>query len=95
MLLQPVSCSIASRQRKDLLKRPLRQRMTTASAQPIQKPVPNERKVVGWGLRGAIYADDIAERSVLPHSGMLPGAPRLPHRHVPVASSYSAAEGHT
>jgi hypothetical protein len=63
MLLQPVSCSIASRQRKDLLKRPLRQRMTTASAQPIQKPVPNERKVVGWGLRGAIYADDIAERS--------------------------------
>ena len=24
MLLQPVSCSIASRQRKDLLKRPLR-----------------------------------------------------------------------
>jgi len=31
---------------------------------------------------------------VLPHSGMLPGAHRLPHRDVPVASS-SAAEGHT
>src|ERR1700756_5036071 len=32
---------------------------------------------------------------VLPHSGMLPAARRLPHRDVPVASSYSAAEDHT
>jgi len=41
----------------------LKQRMMTLSAQPIQKPAASEREVIGWGSRGAIYADDTAERS--------------------------------
>ncbi len=41
----------------------LKQRMNALSAEPIRKPAANERKVVGWGPGGAIYADDIAERS--------------------------------
>ncbi|MBV8456406.1 MAG: hypothetical protein JO122_07300 [Acetobacteraceae bacterium] len=41
----------------------LKQRMIALSAEPIRKPAANKREVVGWGPRGAIYADDIAERS--------------------------------
>jgi hypothetical protein len=41
----------------------VKQRMITLSAEPIRKPAANERKVVGWGPRGAIYDDDVAERS--------------------------------
>jgi hypothetical protein len=43
----------------------LKQRMTTLSAQPIRRLAANEREVIGWGPRGAIYADDMAERSRL------------------------------
>lgn len=42
----------------------------------------------------ALRGDD-QDGFVLPHSGMLPTACRLPHRDVPVASSYSTAEDHT
>ena len=41
----------------------LKQRMITLSAEPVQKPAANERKVIGWSSRGAIYADEIAESS--------------------------------
>ncbi len=41
----------------------LKHSMLALSAEPIRKPAANQRKVVGWGPRGAIYADDIAERS--------------------------------
>jgi hypothetical protein len=37
--------------------------MIALSSEPIRKPAANKREVVGWGPRGAIYADDIAERS--------------------------------
>jgi hypothetical protein len=40
----------------------LKQRMIALSAEPVRKPAPNDRKVVGWGPRGAIYADDLVER---------------------------------
>ena len=42
----------------------------------------------------ADYLATIRRAAVLPHSGMLPEARRLPHSDVPVASSYSADEGH-
>jgi hypothetical protein len=41
----------------------LKQRMITLSAEPVRKPAANERKVIGWSSRGAIYADEIAESS--------------------------------
>ena len=41
----------------------LKQRMIALSAEPVRKPAANERKVVGLGFGGAIYADDLAERS--------------------------------
>jgi hypothetical protein len=41
----------------------LKQRMVALSAEPVRKPSANERQVIGWGSGGALYADDIAERS--------------------------------
>ena len=41
----------------------LKQRMIALSAEPVRKPAANERKVIGWSSRGAIYADEIAESS--------------------------------
>jgi hypothetical protein len=43
----------------------LKQRMIALSAEPIRKPAANKREVVGWGPRGALSADDIAERSCI------------------------------
>jgi hypothetical protein len=43
----------------------LKQRMIALSAQPIRKPAAKDRQVIGWSSRGAIYADEIAERSRL------------------------------
>ena len=40
----------------------LKQRMIALSAQPVRKPA-NKRQVIGWSSGGAIYADEIAERS--------------------------------
>lgn len=39
----------------------LKQRMIALSAEPIPKPVAKDRKAVGWGSSGTIYADEIAE----------------------------------
>jgi hypothetical protein len=39
--------------------------MIALSSEPIRKPAANKREVVGWGPRGALYADDIAERSCI------------------------------
>jgi hypothetical protein len=41
----------------------LKQRMIALSAEPVRRPPSKERKVIGWGSSGEIYADDIAERS--------------------------------
>ena len=41
----------------------LKQRMIALSAEPIRKPAANQREVVGWGAGGAIYGDEVAERS--------------------------------
>jgi hypothetical protein len=41
----------------------LKQRMIALSAQPVRKPAAKERQVIGWSSGGAIYADEIAERS--------------------------------
>jgi hypothetical protein len=41
----------------------LKQRMIALSAEPVRKLEAKERQVVGWGSGGAIYADDLAERS--------------------------------
>jgi hypothetical protein len=42
----------------------LKQRMIALSAQPVRKPAAaKDRQVIGWSSRGAIYADEIAERS--------------------------------
>jgi hypothetical protein len=41
----------------------LKQRMMGLSAQSVRKPPANERRVVAWGSGGAIYADEVAERS--------------------------------
>lgn len=41
----------------------LKQRMIALSAQPVATPSRQDRKVIGWGSGGVIYADEIAERS--------------------------------
>lgn len=41
----------------------LKQRMIAFSKEPVRRPPTKERKVIGWAPSGAIYADDIAERS--------------------------------
>jgi Family of unknown function (DUF6880) len=41
----------------------LKQRMVSLSAQPVRKPAAKDRQVIGWSSGGAIYADEIAERS--------------------------------
>ena len=41
----------------------LKQRMIELSAQPVRKPAAKERQVIGWSSGGAIYADELAERS--------------------------------
>jgi Family of unknown function (DUF6880) len=41
----------------------LKQRMVSLSAQPVRNPAAKDRQVIGWSSRGAIYADEIAERS--------------------------------
>jgi hypothetical protein len=41
----------------------LKQRMIELSAQPVRKPAAKERQVIGWSSGGAIFADEIAERS--------------------------------
>jgi len=41
----------------------LKQRMIALSSQPVRKPAAKERQVIGWSSGGAIYADEIAERS--------------------------------
>jgi hypothetical protein len=41
----------------------LKQRMIALSSQPVRKPTAKERQVIGWSSGGAIYADEIAERS--------------------------------
>ena len=41
----------------------LKQRMIALSAQPVGKPAAKDRQVIGWTSGGAIYADEIAERS--------------------------------
>jgi len=41
----------------------LKQRMIALSNEPVQKPAEKERRVIGFGSGGAIYADEIAERS--------------------------------
>jgi hypothetical protein len=41
----------------------LKQRMIALSNQPVPKPAGKERRVIGWGTGGPIYADEVAERS--------------------------------
>jgi hypothetical protein len=41
----------------------LKQRMIALSAEPVRKPAANERREVGWGSGGAVYADEIAARA--------------------------------
>ena len=41
----------------------LKQRMIALSKEPVQRPADKERKVIGVGSSGPIYADDLAERS--------------------------------
>ncbi len=41
----------------------LKHRMIALSNEPVQKPAENERRAIGFGSGGAIYADEIAERS--------------------------------
>jgi hypothetical protein len=41
----------------------LKQRMIALSAQPVRKAAAKERQVIGWSSGGAIYADELAERS--------------------------------
>jgi hypothetical protein len=41
----------------------LKQRMVALSGEPVRKPATKDRRVIGWGSGGVIYADDIAERS--------------------------------
>ena len=40
----------------------LKQLILTLSQEPRQKPRAEDRKVVGWGMGGPLYADDLAER---------------------------------
>ena len=41
----------------------LKHRMITLSKEPVQRPVDKERKIIGFGSSGPIYADDLAESS--------------------------------
>jgi hypothetical protein len=41
----------------------LKHRMIALSKEPVQKPAEKDRRVIGYGSGGAIYADEIAERS--------------------------------
>ena len=41
----------------------LKHRMIALSNEPVQKPAENERRAIGFGSGGAIYADEMAERS--------------------------------
>ena len=41
----------------------LKQRMTAFSNEPVQRPPEKERRAIGYGSGGPIYADEIAERS--------------------------------
>ena len=41
----------------------LKQRMIALSREPVQKPSDRERRVIGYGLGGPVYADEQAERS--------------------------------
>jgi hypothetical protein len=41
----------------------LKQRMVALSNEPVQKPAEKERRVIGFGSGGAIYADEMAARS--------------------------------
>jgi hypothetical protein len=41
----------------------LKQRMIALKAEPVRRPAAKDRKVIGWGSGGALYADEIAERS--------------------------------
>jgi hypothetical protein len=41
----------------------LKQRMITLLAEPVSRPAAKDRQAVAWGSGGAIYADEIAERS--------------------------------
>jgi hypothetical protein len=41
----------------------LKQRMIALSAEPVWRPAAKDRKVIGWGSGGAVYADEIAESS--------------------------------
>jgi hypothetical protein len=43
----------------------LKQRMIALSAEPVRKPPADQREVIGWGSGGAVYADEMAERSRL------------------------------
>lgn len=41
----------------------LKQRMMALSYEPVQKSPEKDRRVIGWGPGGPLYADEIAERS--------------------------------
>jgi len=41
----------------------LKKRMMALSKEPVRKVPENERRVIGWGTGGAIYADELEERS--------------------------------
>ena len=41
----------------------LRQGVTSLSEEPVHKPDDGERKIIGYGLGGPLYADDLAETS--------------------------------
>ena len=41
----------------------LKKRMIALSKEPVRKAPEKERRVIGWGMAGAIYADELAERS--------------------------------
>jgi hypothetical protein len=41
----------------------LKQRMIALAAEPVRRPPAKERQAIGWASTGAIYADEVAERS--------------------------------
>lgn len=41
----------------------LKERMITLSNTPVQRPPDAERRIIGYGMRGPFYADELAERS--------------------------------
>lgn len=41
----------------------LKQRIIILSETPVERPPDNEREIIGYGMRGPVYADDMAERS--------------------------------